>query len=115
MRHGWLTLLSVGMPSVVHSQECSCTPSMEVEMLLPECSCWVPKEPPLPGHMPGITKPDLVLAQDIDYSPYAYLAEPPEGDLVVAGLAVEMLKGMRGLCGIDVVVAQTKWSECWDG
>ena len=42
--------------------------------------------PPLPGVMPSLYgKPHIILAQDIDYPPYAFLGVPPEGDYDVAG------------------------------
>ena len=36
---------------------------------------WRPREPPLPGVMPGEERPKLILAADIDYPPYTRLGE----------------------------------------
>ena len=30
-----------------------------------------PNEPPVPGAMPGLSKPKVILAMDVDYPPYA--------------------------------------------
>jgi len=60
----------------------------------------------------GRTK--LILAQDIDWPPYAYVAVPPEGDFEVAGIAHDMVKAMADLCDWDVTVVQTNWVGCWD-
>jgi len=52
------------------------------------------KEPPIPGKMPGTTKPSILLAQDVDWPPYAYLAMPPEGDYTVAGFGKDVAMGL---------------------
>lgn len=72
-----------------------------------------PFEPPLPGVMPGKTRPKIVLAQDVDWPPYAYVATPPEGDFDVAGFGHDVAKGLEKVCDIDVVTRQTDWKECW--
>jgi len=72
-------------------------------------------EPPIPGVMPGRNKPKVILAQDIDWPPYAYIATPPEGDLEVAGFGHDVAKGLESVCDIEVVTRQTAWSQCWDG
>lgn len=72
-------------------------------------------EPPIPGVMPGRNKPRIVLAQDVDWPPYAYVATPPEGDFEVAGFGHDLAKGLSSVCDIEVVTRQTAWSECWDG
>jgi len=56
----------------------------------------------------------LILAQDIDWPPYAYVAVPPEGDFDVAGLPHDIMLGMADLCDWDVTVVQTNWNGCWD-
>jgi len=70
-------------------------------------------EPPLLGVMPGKARPKIVLAQDVDWPPYAYVAVPPEGDYDVAGFGHDVAKGLESVCDIDVVTRQAAWSECW--
>lgn len=70
-------------------------------------------EPPIPGVMPGATRPKIVLAQDVDWPPYAYVAVPPEGDYDVAGFGHDVAKGLESVCDIDVVTRQTAWTDCW--
>ncbi len=69
----------------------------------------------LPGYMPGVgltTK--LVLAQDVDWPPYAYFATPPEGAYTVAGFGNDVAKGLTTVCPhLEVTTVQTKWSDCW--
>lgn len=79
-----------------------------------EISVYIPLEPPLPGIMPGLTKPKVILAQYIDYPPYAYMSEPPEGDYELAGFGVDVAKGLESVCDIDVNFVQTDWADCWD-
>jgi hypothetical protein len=74
--------------------------------------------PPLPGILPSQkAKTKLMLAQDIDWPPYAYLAVPDEGEYVTAGFGNDFAMGMAELgdreCDFEVVVSQTTWSNCW--
>lgn len=71
-------------------------------------------EPSLPGVMPGKERPKLLLAQDIDWPPYAFISEPPESDFTVAGFGNDFAKGMAPGCGIDVVTMETQWGKCWN-
>jgi len=71
------------------------------------------KEPPIPGKMPGTTKPSILLAQDVDWPPYAYLAMPPEGDYTVAGFGKDVAMGLSEVCDIEVEVTQATWAGCW--
>lgn len=73
-----------------------------------------PHEPPINGVMPGRTKPKVILAQDVDWPPYAYVATPPEGDFDVAGFGHDVAKGLEDVCDIEVVTRQAAWSQCWD-
>jgi len=76
-------------------------------------SGWEPHEPLLPGVKPGSSKPKVILAQDIDWPPYAYLGTPPESEYEVAGIGHDVAKGLSSVCDIDVTVVQTGWSDCW--
>ena len=38
-----------------------------------------PEEPPIPGAMPGSSKPTIILAMDTNYPPYAETAPPADG------------------------------------
>merc|ERR1719401_2462087 len=71
-------------------------------------------EPPIPGMMPGRDRPKLILAQDIDYPPYAYLGDA-DTDFDVIGIGHDFAHGLKEVCDIDVVTVQTPWSECWEG
>jgi hypothetical protein len=72
------------------------------------------KEPPIPGIMPGIDRPKIILAQDIDYPPYAKLG-PADEDFPLSGFGYDFAMGMQDYCNIDIFFTQTAWSECWDG
>jgi len=71
-------------------------------------------EPILPGVMPGASKPNIILAADIDWPPYAYLGVPPESDYDTAGIGHDIAKGLTTVCDIDVTVVQTGWGDCWN-
>lgn len=77
-------------------------------------SGWLPKEPPVSGVMPGTARPKLILAQDIDWPPYAYLGVPPESDYGIAGFGHDIAHGLGALCDIDVTTVQTDWENCWN-
>ena len=72
--------------------------------------------PLLSGIMQTGYKPKIVLAQDIDYPPYAYLETPatPDDDYALAGLVVDITNGMSEICAFDVIHVQTDWEQCWD-
>ena len=72
----------------------------------------VPLEPPLVGIMPGKDKPRIVLAQDIDYPPYAYLNEDTHE---LSGFAIELAKGIQTMAPeeIQFVFTETNWGNCW--
>lgn len=70
-------------------------------------------EPILPGVMPGKSRPKIILAQDVDWPPYAYVSTPPEGDFAVGGFGNDVAKGLESVCDIDIVTIQTQWSQCW--
>lgn len=67
-------------------------------------------EPPLPGVLPGSERPHLILAQYIDYPPYAYLEDTT---LELTGFGPAFAKGMAEMCDVDVTIVQTEWSNCW--
>jgi len=71
------------------------------------------QEPALAGVMPGKSRPKIVLAQDVDWPPYAYVAVPPEGDYDVAGFGHDVAKGLETVCDIDIVTRQSDWADCW--
>jgi len=60
--------------------------------------------------MPGRFKPKVVLAIEPDWPPYAFI-DPRTG--LSVGFAPDMAKDMGKLCNLDVVITQTKWTECW--
>ena len=56
----------------------------------------------------------LVLAQDVDWPPYAYYSVPPEGDYTLAGFGRDVARGLSSVCpDLEVTTVQTKWSDCW--
>lgn len=59
-------------------------------------------EPRLPGMMSGSDKPRIILGQDIDWPPYAYLAKPPEAEFTVAGFGHDITQGMAKLCDLEM-------------
>lgn len=80
-------------------------------------SGFVPKEGLMPAVMPGLARPKLIMAVDVDYPPYAYIQDAPYGsssDLDdVQGVGVEIIKGMANHCNFDVSVMRAHWSDCW--
>lgn len=86
-----------------------CKDSATVEVSMPEIAL----EPPLPGIMPGKDKPKLILAQDVDWPPYAFIGSPPESDFDVAGFGHDVAHGMGKMCGLDITTIQTNWADCW--
>jgi len=72
-----------------------------------------PFEPTLPGVRGGTARPKIILAQDVDWPPYAYIGVPPESDYDVAGFGHDVAQGLESVCDIDVVTSQTGWSDCW--
>ena len=87
----------------------NCATSSSMEINLPPTF----REPPVPGIMPGSEKPKLILAQDVDWPPYAFIGQPPASDFDVAGFGHDVAHGMAPMCGIEVVTVQTAWAECW--
>ena len=72
-------------------------------------------EPPLlPGVMPGVDRPKIILAQDIDYPPFAELG-PAAEDFPVSGFGAKFAVGLEQVCDIDMIVVQTQWDNCWTG
>eukprot|EP00241_Pyramimonas_parkeae_P005889 CAMPEP_0114243542 /NCGR_PEP_ID=MMETSP0058-20121206/10846_1 /TAXON_ID=36894 /ORGANISM="Pyramimonas parkeae, CCMP726" /LENGTH=396 /DNA_ID=CAMNT_0001356391 /DNA_START=69 /DNA_END=1259 /DNA_ORIENTATION=- len=67
-------------------------------------------EPYLPGIMAGKTRPKLILSTEPNWPPYAFI-NPQTGNN--EGMATDLAKGMAKLCNFDVVITQTKWTECW--
>ena len=63
--------------------------------------------PPLPGVAQHGRKEKIILAQDISYPPYAFLGVPPEGDYELAGIVVDIVKGMNEICDLEIVTVQT--------
>jgi len=72
-----------------------------------------PLEPPIPGVMPGRMRPKIILAQDIDWPPYAFLKVPPTGDFEVGGFGHDVAMGLSSVCDIDMVTRQAAWADCW--
>jgi len=77
---------------------------------------YVPLEPPLPGVMPGLKRPHIVLAQDVNWPPYAFFNAGVAGTTGgLDGFGRDIALGMGALCNMDIEVVQTPWSKCWDG
>ena len=68
-----------------------------------------PHEPPLSGIFPGVERPHIILAQDIDYPPYAFL----DSSLQAAGVGFDIATQLHKVCDIDVTVVETRWKNCW--
>jgi len=78
---------------------------------------WAPKEGIMPGVMPGINHPKLIMAMDVDYPPYTYLKQAPYDERTdldeVQGVGADMINGMAKHCGFEVLIMQAHWSDCW--
>ena len=74
-----------------------------------------PLEAPIPGFMPGTDKPRLLLAQDIDYPPYAQAIPPPVGNYELGGFAIDFAKGVAELFPdeIELEFQETRWKNCF--
>lgn len=72
-----------------------------------------PKEPLIPGVMGGKMYPKIILGQDIDWPPYAYMGTPPESDFEVEGIGKDIAMGLETVCNISMTVVEMRWSECW--
>ena len=70
-----------------------------------------PWEPPLSGILPGTNRPHIILAQDIDYPPYAFLDLEK---LSVDGVGYDIASQLHKVCDIDVTVVETRWKNCWN-
>lgn len=80
----------------------------------PNDKCPATMEPPIPGVMPGLTHPKIILGVDIDYPPYGTLSFPPDTeDIEVAGFGPDIAAGMKEVCNIEVHTTQINWNECW--
>lgn len=51
-----------------------------------------------------------MLANEPNWPPYAFI-NPQTG--AIEGMATDMAEAMGKICDLDVVIGQTKWSECW--
>ena len=71
-----------------------------------------PEEPPIPGAMPGSSKPTIILAMDIDYPPYASVAAPTDG-LVLGGFGADVARGINDNGEIEILLTEARWSNCW--
>lgn len=76
--------------------------------------CYDPLEPPLPGIMPGRNKPKIILAQDINYPPYAYMSDDPATGFSLTGFGYDVAQAMNNQCDLEVYTVQTNWDLCWD-
>jgi hypothetical protein len=69
--------------------------------------------PPLKGIAPGVDRPKLILAQDVDYPPYAQLG-PLSEDSPLSGFGADFARALPEVCDLDVALVQTQWDRCWD-
>jgi hypothetical protein len=69
--------------------------------------------PPLPGIAPGVDRPKVILAQDINYPPYAKLG-PVSEDSPLSGFGADFARALPEVCDLDVVLVQTQWLRCWN-
>lgn len=71
-------------------------------------------EPPLPGVLPGRSKPKIILAQDVNYPPYAFLSDSVEDEFGLTGFGHDIAQAMNNQCDLEVYTVQTSWDKCWD-
>jgi hypothetical protein len=69
--------------------------------------------PPLKGIAPGVDRPKVILAQDVDYPPYAQLG-PLSEDSPLSGFGADFARALPEVCDLDVALVQTQWERCWD-
>mmetsp|Transcript_41095 Transcript_41095/g.46697 ORF Transcript_41095/g.46697 Transcript_41095/m.46697 type:complete len:379 (+) Transcript_41095:75-1211(+) len=69
----------------------------------------VPMSPPLPGVRNDGPTPKVIIGQALDYPPYTGLSD----DLGITGFGPDILKGLEGVCDIDVILVEASWSDCW--
>jgi len=75
----------------------------------------VPLEPPVPGWMPGITKPRILLGADKFFPPYADLIPPatPDEDPTIGGFGPDVAAALSEVCEIEVTTIEANWDDCW--
>ena len=71
-----------------------------------------PEEPPIPGAMPGSSKPTIILAMDTNYPPYAETAPPVDG-LQLGGFGADFARGINDNGEIEILLTETRWANCW--
>ena len=81
---------------------CAPESTPEPEPACPAVTRELPFEPPLPGVMPGRHKPYLLMAQDIDYPPYAQTITPPDGSYELGGFAMDFARGMQAMAPDEI-------------
>ena len=71
---------------------------------------------PIPGMNVGQgEKIKIILAQDVDWPPYAFFASPPDGKFELAGFGNDVAHGLPTVCPhLEITTVQTKWDKCWD-
>jgi len=67
------------------------------------------RAPDLPG-VKNSGRKQVILAQAVDYPPYATL-DPTT--LEIAGFGPDVARGLEEVCDIDVVLVETQWDKCW--
>ena len=94
---------------------CAPEPTPEPEPACPAATRTLPFEAPLPGVMPGKDKPYLLMAQDIDYPPYAQTIPPPDGSYELGGFAMDFARGMQAMAPdeIEFEFQETRWANCF--
>jgi hypothetical protein len=69
--------------------------------------------PPLKGIAPGRDRPKVILAQDVNYPPYAQLG-PVSEDSPLSGFGADFARALPEVCDLDVALVQTQWLRCWN-
>lgn len=63
----------------------------------------VARIPPLPGVVQNGAKPKIILAQDINYPPFAFLGAPTDDNFDLAGIVIDVVEGLNEVCDIEIV------------
>mmetsp|Transcript_46860 Transcript_46860/g.111576 ORF Transcript_46860/g.111576 Transcript_46860/m.111576 type:complete len:378 (-) Transcript_46860:63-1196(-) len=76
---------------------------------------YVPNAPTLPGVMPSMDTPRIILGVAPGFSPHIRLTRGDMGDDVLSGALVEMVKGLEHVCKVEIQLVETTAAQCWGG
>jgi len=84
-----------------------------VNVILNSTIPYKPNSPGLPGVMPSLGDPKVLLGVVPGWAPYTTLVRNAStGEMQLSGALVEMAKGMESVCKVQVEMVQATWGDC---